>query len=30
MGLRNGNFVWRNYIGNQLMGKIIGIVGIGS
>jgi len=30
MGLRNGNFDWRNYIGNQLMGKTIGVVGIGS
>ena len=29
-GLRNGNFDWRNYIGYQLMGKIIGVVGIGS
>jgi D-3-phosphoglycerate dehydrogenase len=30
VGLRNGNFDWRNYIGNQLMGKTIGVVGIGS
>jgi phosphoglycerate dehydrogenase-like enzyme len=30
VGLRNGNFDWRNYIGYQLMGKTIGIVGIGS
>jgi lactate dehydrogenase-like 2-hydroxyacid dehydrogenase len=30
MGLRNGNFDWRNYIGNQLMGKTICVVGIGS
>lgn len=30
VGLRNGNFDWSNYIGNQLMGKTIGIVGIGS
>jgi D-3-phosphoglycerate dehydrogenase len=30
MGLRKGNFDWRNYIGVQLMGKTIGIVGLGS
>jgi D-3-phosphoglycerate dehydrogenase len=30
VGLRNGNFDWRNYIGNQIMGKTIGVVGIGS
>jgi len=30
MGLRKGNFDWRNYIGVQLMGKTIGIVGLGN
>ena len=30
MGLRNGNFDWSIYIGNQLMGKTIGVVGIGT
>lgn len=28
--LREGKFDWRDYIGNQLMGKIIGVVGTGS
>jgi phosphoglycerate dehydrogenase-like enzyme len=30
IGLRNGNFDWHNYIGIQLMGKTIGIVGLGD
>ena len=30
MGLRNGNFDWRNYIGIQHMGMTIGIVGLGN
>ena len=30
MGLRYGNFDWRNYIGIQLMGIKIGIVGLGN
>lgn len=29
-GLRKGNFDWRKYIGNQLMGKTMGVIGIGS
>jgi D-3-phosphoglycerate dehydrogenase len=28
--LREGNFDWRDYIGNQLMGKTIGVIGTGS
>lgn len=30
MGLRKGNFDWGNYIGIQLRGKTIGIVGLGD
>lgn len=28
--LREGNFDWRDYIGNQLMGKTMGVIGTGS
>ncbi len=28
--LREGNFDWRNYVGNQLMGKTMGVLGTGS
>lgn len=28
--MREGNFDWRNYMGNQLMGKTIGVIGTGS
>jgi len=28
--LRKGSFDWRDYVGNQLMGKIIGVIGTGS
>lgn len=28
--LREGDFDWRDYIGNQLMGKTIGVIGTGS
>jgi phosphoglycerate dehydrogenase-like enzyme len=30
VGLRHGNFDWRNYIGSQLMEKTLGVIGIGS
>jgi D-3-phosphoglycerate dehydrogenase len=28
--LREGNFDWREYVGNQLMGKTMGVIGTGS
>lgn len=28
--LREGNFDWRKYVGNQLMGKTMGVIGTGS
>lgn len=28
--LREGDFDWRNYVGNQIMGKTIGVIGTGS
>lgn len=28
--LREGNFDWRDYVGNQLMGKTMGVIGTGS
>lgn len=28
--LREGNFDWRNYVGNQIMGKTMGVIGTGS
>jgi phosphoglycerate dehydrogenase-like enzyme/YHS domain-containing protein len=28
--LREGSFDWRDYVGNQLMGKTIGVIGTGS
>jgi len=30
IGIRKGNFDWRDYIGNQLLGKTIGVIGTGS
>lgn len=30
MKLREGNFDWQNYVGNQLMGKTMGVIGTGS
>jgi D-3-phosphoglycerate dehydrogenase len=30
IGIRKGNFDWRDYIGNQLLGKTIGVIGTGG
>ncbi len=30
IGIRKGNLEWRDYIGNQLLGKTIGVIGTGS